>query len=143
MAWRRARGLTQAQIAQRAAVPQPNLSALEAGRLDPTLSTLRRLAAALDIPAGTLLEKTPPRPAWSRHRIDNLVRQALTPAARPVGPLASTIRGLRHVLHERLAAAGHPARAPAGTGRRAIRQLQADLGPALWQAVLRRLEKFR
>ena len=43
---RRRRGLTQAALARQAGTSQPVISAYEAGRRDPTYSTLRRLVAA-------------------------------------------------------------------------------------------------
>jgi transcriptional regulator with XRE-family HTH domain len=57
---RRRRGLTQAALAQAAGTSQPVISAYEAGRRDPTVSTLRRLVAA----GGEVLELSA-RPAPS------------------------------------------------------------------------------
>ncbi len=130
------------QLAVLASIPQPNLCALEADRFEPKLSTIRRLAVALAISPGELIERLPPPPAWNRQRIDHLVRQAFSPEI-PQGPQASQVRALKHVLHERLAAAGRGSRRPLGTGKRSLRRLQADLGPALWNTVVRRLDKFR
>ncbi|HEX5586916.1 MAG TPA: helix-turn-helix transcriptional regulator [Acidimicrobiia bacterium] len=45
-AMRRRRGLTQAELAQRAGTSQPVVSAYEHARRDPTFGTLRRLLAA-------------------------------------------------------------------------------------------------
>ncbi len=42
-----AQGLTQAEVAERAGVRQPNIARLEAGKHEPTLGLLRRVAAAL------------------------------------------------------------------------------------------------
>lgn len=42
------RGLTQAQLAERVGTTQSAISRLEAGQVEPTLDTLRRVAAALD-----------------------------------------------------------------------------------------------
>jgi len=44
---RLAAGLTQRQLAERAGVPQPNVSAYESGRRRPAPETVERLAAAL------------------------------------------------------------------------------------------------
>ena len=43
---RRRRGLSQAELAERAGTSQPVISAYENGRRDPTTRTLRRLVAA-------------------------------------------------------------------------------------------------
>jgi len=58
--WRVHRGLTQAQLAARAKVARPNLSAIERGRREASLSTLRRLALALDVRPGLLVDGAPP-----------------------------------------------------------------------------------
>lgn len=54
-------GLTQAELARRAHLPRPNLSAIEAGRRDLTVGTLARIARALGVPPAALLEPPAPR----------------------------------------------------------------------------------
>ena len=131
--------MTQTALAQAARIPQPNIAALEAGRLDPQLSTLRRLAAGLGISPGKLLDERPSRGAWSRHRIDALVRRAVgAPSKSADDPMA---RRLRLVAAPKLAAAGRSVTRRHHTGERLARQLRAELGPDLWQAIVRRLEK--
>lgn len=46
---RTAAGLTQSELAQRTGMSQPAIARLEAGGTEPTIATLRRIAAALDI----------------------------------------------------------------------------------------------
>ena len=58
---REARGLTQAQIAQRAAIPRPTWSNLESGSANPTLTVLVKVASALSVSLEELL--SPPRPS--------------------------------------------------------------------------------
>ena len=53
---RRARGLTQKALAAKVDVTRAYLARLEMGRHDPPLSTVRRLAAALRVRAGRLLD---------------------------------------------------------------------------------------
>jgi len=48
-AWRKAVGLTQAQLAEKAGVRGATISDIEQGRIDPRLSTLRALADALGV----------------------------------------------------------------------------------------------
>lgn len=58
-AWRKARGLTQEELAHRAAMSPSNLSLLETGKIDYTGSALRRLADALDCEPADLLGRKP------------------------------------------------------------------------------------
>jgi len=143
LAWRRFRALTQTALAGAARIPQPNIAALEAGRLEPKLSTLRRLAHALGITPGRLLDERPPQQSWSRHRIDALVRSAAK-GKKSSGTLSTDRlgRALRVVAASKLAASGHPVALKGRTGERLIKQLRADLGPAVWAAVVRRLDKY-
>ena len=53
---REARGLTQDALAKKVGVSRAYLARLEMGRHDPPLSRLRKLAKALGVPVGTLLE---------------------------------------------------------------------------------------
>ena len=54
---RGAKGLTQVQLAKRAKVTRGYLAQLEAGyKVNPSLPTLRKLAKALGVPVGELLE---------------------------------------------------------------------------------------
>jgi transcriptional regulator with XRE-family HTH domain len=49
-------GLTQATLAERAGVPPPSISAVEAARHEPTWGDLRRIAYGLEVPLERLLE---------------------------------------------------------------------------------------
>ncbi len=53
---RQSRGLTQGQLAEKAGFSRAYIARLEIGRHDPTLSTLEKLAKALKVKAGKLLE---------------------------------------------------------------------------------------
>lgn len=79
--WRRERNLTQEELAERAGVPRPNLSMIEQGARDLTLSTLRRLAGALEIKPGLLADGISPQSArekpWSRESLDRIARYLL------------------------------------------------------------------
>jgi transcriptional regulator with XRE-family HTH domain len=74
--WRIKQGLSQQELAARAGLPRPNLSYIEQGARDVTLSTLRRLAEALGIRPGVLAEGIPPESyqsqVWSRENLDRL-----------------------------------------------------------------------
>jgi transcriptional regulator with XRE-family HTH domain len=49
-------GLTQEQVAERSGVHSTEVSRIEAGKRDPQVSTLRKLAAAVEVPPGELLD---------------------------------------------------------------------------------------
>jgi transcriptional regulator with XRE-family HTH domain len=67
--WRAVRGLSQRALAERAGVGYVLIARLELGQTDPRLSTLRRLAEALKIAVGELVDGeqgTGKRPARKR-----------------------------------------------------------------------------
>ncbi|MBI3615363.1 MAG: helix-turn-helix transcriptional regulator [Candidatus Omnitrophica bacterium] len=75
--WRLERGLTQEELARRARIPRPNLSAIERGKREVTLKTLRALAVALNVRPGILAdgafpasEKKPP--SFSRQALERI-----------------------------------------------------------------------
>lgn len=49
-------GLTQEQVAQRSGVHATEVSRIEAGKRDPQVSTVERLAEAVEVKPGQLLE---------------------------------------------------------------------------------------
>lgn len=53
-------GLTQEQVAQRSGVHSTEVSRIEAGKRDPQVSTLERLAEAVEVRPGQLLDGLPP-----------------------------------------------------------------------------------
>ena len=78
VSWRLYQGLTQDALARRARITRPNLSAIERGRREVSLKTLRALAAGLDVRAGLLVDGVPPtqaqggRPSLSRETIERI-----------------------------------------------------------------------
>jgi transcriptional regulator with XRE-family HTH domain len=109
LAWRLARCLTQAELARRARMSRPNLSAVERGDREVTLRTLRALALALEVRPGLLADGEPPAAPGA-----SLGRAALERVARSAArgePLADPqqrelARLLRGSANARLAAAG-------------------------------------
>ncbi len=61
--WRLERKFTQEELARRAGISRPNLSAIERGRREVSLRILRAVAAALEINPGMLVDGTAPGPA--------------------------------------------------------------------------------
>jgi transcriptional regulator with XRE-family HTH domain len=69
--WRAVRGLSQRALAERAGVGCVLVARLELGQTDPRLSTLRRLAKALNVTVGELVDGAPgteKRPTRKRAR---------------------------------------------------------------------------
>jgi transcriptional regulator with XRE-family HTH domain len=82
-ALRTAAGLTQAELARRTGIHRPNIARVEAGRHTPSIETLARLAAAIGVPTGRVLDPAPGDAAPSHGA-------ALTRPAAPSGPAASS-----------------------------------------------------
>lgn len=55
IAWRKAAGLTQRELAERAGVRPATVSDIEAGKIDPRVSTMAALAKALGVGVGDLV----------------------------------------------------------------------------------------
>lgn len=109
--WRKNRGMSQALLAQKAGVPQPNLSDMERGEKEVSLRTLRALALALEIKPGLLADGIGPETekplALTRGRLER-VAQAVAAGK----PLADTeenrlAQGIARLVKSRLRAAGH------------------------------------
>lgn len=89
--WRFARGLTQAGLAKRAKMAQPNLSDIERGAQDVSLRTLRALAYALAVRPGVLADGVPPSDQSGKPAVFD--RQALE-------RMAASMAGQRVVLRK-------------------------------------------
>lgn len=79
--WRLHRGLTQAELATASGVSRPNLSAIERGEREVTLSTLRALACALGTSPGALADGRSPygEPlSLSRNDLEKVAQAAAT-----------------------------------------------------------------
>lgn len=50
------KGWSQAELARRAETSQPYIARLERGQVDPQVSTVRKIARALDVPVGALVD---------------------------------------------------------------------------------------
>jgi len=149
LAWRHAKNLTQEKLAQKVGCPRPYLSRLERDEVDPSLSLVRRMAVALDISVGDLVENRPVPPLFSREKLDHLAREALRPHVRSLqnNPM---VRSLSRALQKRRAALGcYQPRGQAQEKRSAInyrginvfRRVRAELGERQYQALLKRIDK--
>jgi len=140
--WRRAKGLTQAALARLAHVPQSALSEVENGRRDLSLRTLFKLAVALEMTPGTLLDKDPPWLPLTRRQLDAVSRAAVT-GRRNLPPA-------HRLLADACAAAMRPtieAHAAAGAARsrmrgaRSIRAAEQRFGQETVRAILERIDR--
>ena len=72
--------LTQQELAHKAGIPQPNLSNIEKGKQDLTVSTLRKIAVALNISPKEFFEGNvaDTKSTLSRNRIEAIARMVAT-----------------------------------------------------------------
>ena len=98
------RNLSQRQLAGRMGVPRTYISKIENGKATPTLSSLRRLADALEVDMGALLRDAP-----TRHRDEAAVLMADPFLAEIAGYAAKLDPVQRSIFlnHVRDLAAGH------------------------------------
>lgn len=133
--WRTYRRLTQAQVAQVAHIPRPNLCAIERGRREVSLTTLRAVALALEVTPGTLVDGIAPPTGGST----NLSREAIERVADAVA--GGTIP--RQPSERRLAALLRAVTMGTAAGRRWAQacwlQLNAAYPPALVRTLLDRI----
>lgn len=145
--WRFQRGLTQQDLAAKARIPRTALSAMERGRREVTLKTLRTLAAALGIRPGLLADGIGPVPEAGS---TTLSRQALERVADGVAggsPVRSRqervlVNLLREILRHRLSPAG--SRGILRRGKKAMDaawlSLNASQPPEAVRSLLERIE---
>jgi transcriptional regulator with XRE-family HTH domain len=113
IAWRSHRALSQGALAEKTTLPRPYISKLERNMADPSLSVLRRLAGALGVSVGELVDAKPPSKTMDRFELDELARTLY-----------------RRHRRQRL-------------GERAVRHLRAQVGDEQWKMLLARLQKQR
>ena len=87
---RRNKGLSQARLAERAGLRQGNLSRIESGRIDPTVTMLCRIASALEVPPAEILQKAEIKAystkLTSRARIERLAKRVVEGKTAQAGP---------------------------------------------------------
>jgi len=73
---RRQKRVTQAELAGQSGIPQPNLSRIERGEQDPTVSTLLRICSSLEISPAEFFQKQPAGTSfrWTRSALERLAR---------------------------------------------------------------------
>lgn len=145
--WRAERGLSQADLALRAGIPRPNLSAIERGKRDLTLGTLRALARALEVRPGILVDGIPPRAEEGKAPLSREAMERVAEAAARGGLVRSRreralAEALRSVVWHRLPAeqrAGKDARRGYRSAARAWLWLRAAYPPGVVKSLLQRV----
>ena len=148
LVWRIRRELTQEALAHRARLSRPNLSAIERGRRDVSLRTLRAIALGLGIRPGVLADGLPPtaieeplRPL-SREALERVADAVLRSRVLQNAQEHAVAEALRRVVGDRLRSAGHGMRRMRH-GKRAARAawlwLESSYPPAVIQSLVERI----
>jgi transcriptional regulator with XRE-family HTH domain len=99
--WRLHRSLSQERLATLSNLPRPNLSDIEKGKRDVTLSTIRSLANALRVSPGTLVNGEPPKPEqWKEDLTRGSMERIASSVARGTYPKDSAERHISILLKE-------------------------------------------
>ena len=143
--WRLHRGLTQAQLAQAARIPRPNLSAIERGKREVSLSTLRALAVALDVRPGMLVDGHPPVPpveptSLSRQTLERLADAVACGRPLPDAREEQLAGWLRAVIVPPSLGRSHRRRWPVRAGLKAWLNLQASCPADVLRTLMRRID---
>ncbi len=143
--WRRQRRLTQEGLARRAGISRPNLSAIERGKREVGLKTLRALAMALGVQPGILVEGMGPwanQPPLSREAMER-VADAVAYGRRLHRQEEKRLAGLMGVLLRSKLAAWKREPRPRGAGKRtassAWLSLAASYPPEVVDSLLQRI----
>ena len=147
--WRIQKGLTQQAVAERSGVSRPNLSAIEQGGRDLTVQTLRRIAQALGVSAGTLADGIGPSPqgdplSLNRHSLDRIARLAAGQGLRATARerrIATTLASIMKSKTRRQAAGRKRSRS-ARSENETLSRLKTELGPEILKHLIRRVDKY-
>ncbi len=96
--WRIFRKLSQEELAKNTGIPRPNLSAIESGKREPSIRTLRLLANSLKISPGMLINGTPPidfkKCDLSRDSLEAIVYASFNKTTNRLSPYQKTINSI-------------------------------------------------
>lgn len=120
--WRLQRGLTQEELARRAGVPRPNLSAIERGQREVSLKTVRALAVALGVRAGVLVDGVIPQEEeapgeLSREAMERIADAVVGKTVLAEAKEQALADHLKCLVRSRLRAAGHGPKGAVRLGR--------------------------
>ncbi len=134
------RGWTQAELAERLGIAQANLSNIEKGKRDFTVSTLLRLAEALEVNPSQILEELSSAskvPSLTRTQIENLAEAVVCPEKR----ISAQVRKLADLLRSMEPSAS--ARQSSKKIQRAWIELRKGFTSDQLREILRRIEDAR
>ena len=120
--WRLKRDLTQEELAKRAGVPRPNLSAIERGKREVSLKTVRALAVALDVRPGALVDGIVPHEGEETQELSRKDMERIADAVVRKTPLAepkeqALADQLKYLVSSRLRAGGQVTKGAVRLGR--------------------------
>lgn len=115
---RREQGLTQRELAALSGLPQPNLSNIEKGRQDLTVSTLVRIAHSLGLSPGSFFEEGGLTAPLTRKRVEHFASLVWSSAAAMNGEDRWVVERLRMLL---------PGALKPSAGRRAVERAWLEL----------------
>ena len=95
---RTSKRITQAELARRTQIPQANISNIEKGKRDITVSTLLRICAALEISPPSLFREKEYSISMRRGSLERIAKAVFYPAVR----LSSEERDTVHLLREQI-----------------------------------------
>jgi transcriptional regulator with XRE-family HTH domain len=143
LSWRLRRGLTQEALARRARVPRPNLSAIERGRREASLRTVRALALALDVRPGLLVDGIAPgeEVPLSRETMERIADAAVQKKRLSDPNERALVEQITHLVGSRLRASQAGRRSGARLGRRSDRAWLslAPYSPVVIQSLVNRI----
>ena len=146
--WRTKKGLTQAAVAQRSGVSRPNLSAIEQGARDLTVQTLRRIASTLGVTPGILVDGISPGAMraprkLSRYSLDRIARMATGQSLKASDAERRVAEGLASIMKSKTQNLSDKKNLNnVRSENAAILHLKAEMGPVVFQHLIRRVEKI-
>lgn len=137
--YRRLKGLSQADLASRAGIAQANLSNIEKGKRDLTVSMLLRIAEALEVKPSVLIEKEPSAKPFklTRTQIEKVAEAVVNPDLKVSGEVRAMVEDFRQII------SGTAARASEKKARLAWMNLRRQLTSHEIKGVCQRVEDAR
>lgn len=147
--WRTERKLSQAELARKSGISRPNLSVIEQGGRDVTLTTLRRLALSLGVSPGILADGIPPPQtgpqSWTREGLDRLARYLAGEKIRLSAGEKETAELLKPLVQTKVPGSGSPTktswRRNARTEEKCLARIKSRFRREELNSLLNRLEK--
>lgn len=148
--WRIFRGLSQQELAERSGIPRPNISAIESGKREVSLATLRLLASSLKTTPGALVNGIAPihfkGDILSRESLEEIVQASLGRNKAHLRPQQKDIStSLSRIIRNRVNAANDIYKDIIKDRQTYINDwllLKTALGPEVLNSLLARVDKY-